>query len=98
MRVHADTHINIYSHSNKNTPIGRFTWLMFFAIVCECLLEIKMGWQILTIPIPRIAWVFWSTLAVVFSVWVFWHFTFPFKHMPVIGPYYRRLVGKPECQ
>lgn len=90
--------MHTHTHSDKNAPIGRFAWLAFSAIIFECLIVIKMGWDILTIPLPAMAYILWGIGIVVFIVCVFWYFTFPFKHMPIIGPYYRQLVTKLKVQ
>jgi len=45
----------------------------------QVLLEVKMGWDIITVPIPRLAVAFWSALVLGFLVWTFWHFTLPFR-------------------
>ncbi|XP_064400566.1 phosphatidylserine synthase 2-like isoform X2 [Halichondria panicea] len=82
------------STKDKNARVGRYVWLTFVAIFCEALLIVKMGWDVVTIPLPRTAVVFWTTLAGVFLIWVVWHFTLPFKHMPIIGPHYRRAMTK----
>ena len=64
------------------------------AVICECLLQVKIGWDILTIPLHWSAYVVWAIGGLLFSLWVFWHFTFPFKHMPFIGPYFKTLEKK----
>jgi hypothetical protein len=79
------------SCSDPNARIGRFIWLVFVALICETLLEIKLGWDILTIPLHRYAYIGWGTAALIFFIWVFWHFTLPFRHMPIIGKYYRKI-------
>lgn len=67
---------------------------MFAALLCEVLLEIKFGSEILSIlPSPTIL-MCWTVVLVIFLVWTFWHFTVPFRDMPVIGSYFRRLEGK----
>ena len=64
--------------SDKNARIGRFSCLTMTAIICECLLQVKIGWDILTIPLHWSAYVVWALGGLLFSLWVFWHFTFPF--------------------
>ena len=80
--------------SDKNARIGRFSWLTVTALICEVLLEIKIGSDILSIPLHPSAYVLWAIATLAFFVWVFWHFTVPFKHMPLIGPYFKTLEKK----
>lgn len=76
---------------DPNARIGRFSWLVFAALICETLLEIKLGWEILTIPLHRYAYIAWGSGALIFLVCVFWHFTLPFRDMPIIGKHYRNM-------
>ena len=59
---------------DPNAKIGRFTWMFFIAVNFELLLEIKFGWDILSIPPPTIAIVFWSLFFVAVAVWATWKF------------------------
>ena len=76
---------------DPNPRFGRYTWLVFVGIIVECLIEIKFGWDILTIPIPRHFVVAWGIFFTCLSVWAFWHFTYPFRDWPFIGQYVRKL-------
>ena len=76
---------------DPNARIGRFSWLVFVALICETLLEIKLGWEILAIPLHQYAYIGWGVGALLFFICVFWHFTLPFRDMPIIGKYYRNL-------
>ena len=60
----------------------------------EVMLEIKFGWDIVTIPVPVYIKLAWATFFAAFALWTFWHFTLPFRDMPFIGKYFRRLEGK----
>lgn len=80
--------------SDKNARIGRFSWLLFTAIIVEVLIIIKFGWYILSIPVPRYAIIFWIVTILLGMLWAFWRFTVPFKDMPVIGVVYRRLFRR----
>lgn len=79
---------------DTNARIGRYTWLVFAALICETLLEIKMGWDVLTIPLHRYTYIAWGIGTAIFLVWAFWHFTLPFRDMPVIGRYFKMLEKK----
>ena len=48
--------------------------MFFIAVNFELLLEIKFGWDILSIPPPTIAIVFWSLFFVAVAVWATWKF------------------------
>jgi len=61
------------------------------ALAIEVLIVVKFGWKIITLPIPFHICVMWAVAFIFFSFWVFWHFTFPFKDWPVLGPHYRKL-------
>ncbi|XP_003385624.1 PREDICTED: phosphatidylserine synthase 2-like [Amphimedon queenslandica] len=65
--------------------IGRFSWLVFTALIVETLIVIKFGWEIITIPIPKAAVIGWSAFFVCLSIWAFWKFTYPLKEWPIIG-------------
>ena len=80
--------------SDKNARIGRFSWLVFVALICETLLEIKMGWDILSIPLHSSAYYLWGVTGVVFLVMVFWKFTLPFRDMPFIGHHFQSIEDK----
>ena len=83
------------THDKNLPSVQWFMWLFFspwwhnnppviVALCCfmfhwQVLLEVKMGWDIITVPIPRLAVAFWSALVLGFLVWTFWHFTFPFR-------------------
>jgi len=86
----------VYHSRDTDARIGRFSWLVFAALICETLLEIKMGWDILTIPLHRYAYIAWGISLLMFVMWVFWHFTLPFRDMPVIGHYFRTIEKKFE--
>ena len=83
-----------YSSSDRDARIGRSMWLVFAALICETLLEIKLGWDIITIPLHRYAYIAWGVGVLIFSVWTFWHFTLPFRDMPFIGKYFRTIEKK----
>ena len=48
-----------------------------------------MGWDVLTIPLHRYTYIAWGVGGLMFLVWVFWHFTVPFRDMPVVGKYFK---------
>ena len=75
--------------SDPSARIGRFSWLVFAALIVETLLEIKMGWEIMSIPLHRYTYIAWGVGTSIFAFCVFWHFTLPFRDMPIIGKYYR---------
>ena len=66
--------------------------MIFAALNVETLIEIKFGREILTIVPPTTALVFWGILFVALVVWVFWHFTYPFKDWPILGEHIRTLT------
>lgn len=76
---------------DPNARIGRFSWLVFAALICETLFEIKMGWNILVLPLHRYTYIAWGVSGLIFLVWIFWHFTLPFRDMPIIGRYFRTI-------
>ncbi len=78
-------------YRDPNARIGRFSWLVFAALICETLLEIKMGWEILILPLHRYAYIAWGVSGLIFLVWVFWHFTLPFRDMPIVGRYFKTM-------
>ena len=78
-------------YRDENARIGRYVWLTFIAIFCEDLLIVKMGWEIVTIPLTQTAVAFWISLALIVLSWLFWKFTLPLKNWPIVGPYCRRL-------
>lgn len=86
------------SSSDKNAEIGHFSWLVVAAILCEVLFEIKFGSDIMSISPHPLILAGWVVLLVVFLIWTFWHFTVPFRDMPVIGSYWRRLEDKIKQQ
>ena len=59
---------------------------MTAALAIETLIVIKFGWEIVTIPLPRIAVISWSLFFVSVIIWAFWNFTYPLKQWPIIGP------------
>ncbi len=50
----------------------------------ETMIEIKFGWEVLTIVPPASAIIGWSLFISVVSVWAAWKFTYPLKEFPVI--------------
>ena len=79
----------MYSLSNRESTmskIGRYSWLIFASLIIETLIVVKFGWDIITIPIPRIAIICWSVFFAGLAVWTFWRFTYPLKEWPIIGP------------
>ena len=80
--------------SDSNARIGRYSWLVFTTIIVEGMLEIKFGWDIVSIPVPVTIKLAWATFFAAFALWTFWRFTLPFRDMPFIGKYLRRLEGR----
>ena len=68
--------------------IGRFSWLILFALIVETLIVIKFGWDIVTIPIPPVFLIEWALLFIALSIWAVWKFTVPVKEMPFIRQYF----------
>ena len=66
--------------------------MIFAALNVEILIEIKFGWEILTIVPPITVLVFWGILLAALVVWVFWHSTYPFKDWPILGEHIRTLT------
>ena len=87
-------YVEISSCSDPNARRGRFIWLVFVALICETLLEIKLGWEIMTIPLHRYSYIAWGVGTAIFLICVFWHFTLPFRDMPIVGKYYTNLVTR----
>ena len=83
--------MSVISHifSDPNVRIGRFSWLVFAAIMVETMIEIKFGWEILTIVPPRICIIGWTVFFVAVVLWTAWRFTYPLKEFPVIGKFFR---------
>jgi phosphatidylserine synthase 2 len=80
------------TNRERNPTIGRQCWVVFAMIGVETLIALKFGWEIITTPIPTVFVYFWVILFVVVFIWAAWKFTLPFRHMPVVGPPYRRLT------
>ena len=77
--------------NDPNCKIGRQSWILMAALAIEVLIVVKFGWETITLPIPYHICVAWAVTFICFSIWVFWHFTFPFKDWPILGPRYRKL-------
>lgn len=70
--------------SDPNARFGRFSWLVFVALIVETMIEIKFGWEVITIPIPTAAIIGWSTFVAIVTAWAIWKFTYPLKEFPII--------------
>lgn len=79
---------------DKNARIGRFSWLVFAALICETLIDVKLGWHIVTIPLHPYTYVVWAIGLGVLALWALWYFTVPLRDMPGIGPYFRTIQDK----
>ena len=53
-----------------------------------------MGKDILIIPLHRYSVIAWGVSGLMFLGWVFWHFTLPFRDMPIVGKYFRNMEKK----
>jgi hypothetical protein len=72
------------------SKIGRYSWLVFAALIVETLIVVKFGWDIVTIPIPTVAIVGWALFFIGLGMWIFWKFTYPMKDWPIIGFLFRK--------
>ena len=79
---------------DPNARVGRFSWLVFAALIIETLIEIKFGWDILTIPLPRIAIILWSIFFLGVFIWATYIFTYPLKEFPIIRNYFKQSQKK----
>ncbi|XP_065911554.1 phosphatidylserine synthase 2-like isoform X2 [Dysidea avara] len=85
------TYLKTTDPNDPNCKIGRQSWILMAALAIEVLIVVKFGWETITLPIPYHICVAWAVTFICFSIWVFWHFTFPFKDWPILGPRYRKL-------
>ena len=63
--------------------LGVHFWLAMWALLFETLLEIKFGWDIVSIPLPRTTVVAWSIFFAVVAGWSLWYFSYPVKKWPI---------------
>ena len=78
----------VFLVSDPNTRIGRFSWLVFAALMIETMIELKFGWEILTIVPPLPAVIGWTSFIVLVVAWATWKFTYPLKEIPIIRSFF----------
>ena len=78
----------LFCFDRDKTSLGIHFWLVLLALTFETLLEIKFGWEILCIPLPKMAVVAWSNFFIVLTVWSLWYFSYPVKQWPILQQHF----------